>query len=68
MLAYRNAKEIGLNAEYNKIKQPTLEAVNRSFVPSATGQYRYRIENVGTSQVRNWRMEGRMPLFTIPGT
>ena len=42
--------------------------VNRSFVPSATGQYRYRIENVGTSQVRNWRMEGRMPLFTIPGT
>ena len=23
--------------------------VNRSFVPSATGQYRYRIENVGTS-------------------
>ena len=46
----------------------TTSTVNRSFFPSATGQYRYRIKNVGTSQVRNWRMEGRMPLFTIPGT
>ncbi|HKM14466.1 MAG TPA: hypothetical protein VJY63_00885 [Marinospirillum sp.] len=43
-------------------------SVSRSFFPSSTGKYRYRIENVGTSQVRNWRMEGRMPLFTIPGT
>ena len=43
-------------------------SVSHSFFPSSTGKYRYRIENVGTSQVRNWRMEGRMPLFTIPGT
>lgn len=33
MLAYRNAKEIGLNAEYNKIKQPTLEALMRQNLP-----------------------------------
>jgi hypothetical protein len=43
-------------------------SVRHSFFPSSTGKYRYRIENVGTSQVRDWRMEGRMPLFTIPGT
>ena len=33
MLAYRNAKEIGLNAEYNKIKQPTIEALMRQNLP-----------------------------------
>ena len=33
MLAYRNAKEIGLNAEYNKIKQPTLEVLMRQNLP-----------------------------------
>jgi len=36
--------------------------VHRSFFPTAIGRYRYRIENVGTAQVRHWRMEGRMPL------
>ncbi|MEV3818534.1 hypothetical protein RI537_20750, partial [Aeromonas salmonicida] len=30
---YRNAKEIGLNAEHNKIKQPTLEALMRQNLP-----------------------------------
>ena len=33
MLAYRNAKEIGLNAEHNKIKQLTLEALMRQNLP-----------------------------------
>ena len=33
MLAYRNAKEIGLNAEHNKIKQPTFEALMRQNLP-----------------------------------
>ncbi|PQQ28561.1 hypothetical protein [Photorhabdus hindustanensis] len=43
-------------------------SVTRSFFPTATGSYRYRIVNSGQSVVRNWRMEGRIPLFTIPGT
>ena len=34
---------------------------NRSFFPTFIGRYRYRIENVGTSEVDHWRMEGRMP-------
>lgn len=43
-------------------------SVNRSFYPSEKGEYRYRIVNTGTTELRNWRMEGRITLFTIPGT
>lgn len=42
--------------------------VDRSFFPDKPGQYRYKIFNVGTTEVSNWRLEGRMPLYSILGT
>jgi len=43
------------------------KSINISFFPRSTGDYRYRIENVGRSAINNWYMDGRMPLFSIPG-
>lgn len=33
---------------------------------SIPGSYRYRVENIGNSVIRNWYMEGKVPLFNIP--
>ncbi|WP_125483364.1 MULTISPECIES: hypothetical protein [unclassified Pseudomonas] len=43
-------------------------SMDRSFFPDKTGQYRYKIFNTGPTEVSHWRMEGRMPLYSIPGT
>jgi len=42
-------------------------SLNRNFFPRVTGQYRYRIRNTGSSMIRNWSMEGHIPLKGIPG-
>lgn len=52
---------------------PVYQAVSRSarshtirYAVSSPNEYRYRIENIGTSTIMNWSMEGRIPTAYIP--
>lgn len=55
--------------QWNIAYQTTTQSV-RSFTIQypvlTTGVYRYRIVNVGNTVIRNWGMEGKVPLYNIP--
>lgn len=39
--------------------------VTRTFTPTSTGEYRYRIKNIGDNTVRNWSMTGSIPTISF---
>lgn len=39
--------------------------VTRTFTPTSTGEYRYRVLNIGDNTVRNWSMTGRIPTISF---
>jgi hypothetical protein len=57
----------GLWVPVSKSTSRGARSLNRNFFPRTTGQYRYRIRNTGSSIIRNWSMEGHIPLKGIPG-
>ncbi|GGW71723.1 hypothetical protein [Vreelandella hamiltonii] len=40
-------------------------SVTRTFSPTATGEHRYRIRNIGDNTVRTWAMTGTIPTISI---
>lgn len=56
----------GVWVPVSKSSSRGVRSLNRNFFPRVAGQYRYRIRNAGSSIIRNWSMEGRIPLKRIP--
>ncbi len=61
----RNTK--GVWVPVSKSTSRGVRSFSRNFFPRVAGQYRYRIRNTGSSMIRNWSMEGRIPLKGISG-